>query len=89
MTREEIIERVNKVVLAEFDVEEEDLRPEARFGEDLGLDSLDGIDLVVAIEREFKEVSVKIKEEQARAMRLLKDVYDYVESVARAQSVNS
>ena len=84
MTREEIEARVNKVVLAEFDVEEGDLRPEAHFGEDLGLDSLDGIDLVVALEREFKEAAVKIKEDQARGMRRLCDVYAFIEGAAGA-----
>lgn len=85
MTREEIVARVNKVVLQEFDVEEDDLKPEAQFGEDLGLDSLDGIDLVVALEREFKEAAVKIKEDQARAMRRLGDVYDFIQGVAAAR----
>lgn len=80
MIREEIITRVNNVVLEEFDVEEGDLHADAHFGDDLDLDSLDGIDLVVALEREFKEIAVKIKEEQARDLQHLRDVYDYIEN---------
>lgn len=80
MIREEIITRVNNVVLEEFDVEEGDLHADAHFGDDLDLDSLDGIDLVVALEREFKEIAVKIKEEHARELQYLRDVYDYIEN---------
>ncbi len=86
MTREEIIKRINKAILVEFDVTEESLKPEAHLGDDLGLDSLDGIDLVVAIEREFKESGVKIKEEQARELITLKTIYDAVESIANASA---
>ena len=80
MRREEIVERVNKAILADFDVEADDMRPEARLGKDLGLDSLDGIDLVVAIEKEFKDYRVTIGEGAVRKLQTLKDIYDYIES---------
>jgi acyl carrier protein len=80
MRREEIVERVNKAILADFDVEEDVMQPEAKLGDDLGLDSLDGIDLVVAIEKEFKESRVTIAEGAVRKLRTLKDIYDYVET---------
>ena len=80
MRREEIIERVNKAILADFDVEEGDMRPDARLGDDLGLDSLDGIDLVVAIEKEFKKNRVTIAEGDVRRLQTLKDIYDYIET---------
>ena len=83
MDRDEIVRRVNAAILAEFDVEEDDLTPEAKLGEDLGLDSLDSIDLVVALEKEFKESGVKVKEEQARSLQTLGDIHDYVESFVR------
>ncbi len=79
MRREEIIERVNKAILADFDVEEEVMRPEAKLGDDLGLDSLDGIDLVVAIEKEFKESRVTVAEGAVRKLQTLNDIYNYVE----------
>ena len=80
MRREEIVERVNRAILADFDVEEDAMQPGAKLGDDLGLDSLDGIDLVVAIEKEFKESHVKIGEEVVRKLQTLGDIYDYVES---------
>lgn len=82
LKREDIVTRVHLVMLREFDVEEEDLRAEAHFGEDLDLDSLDGIDLVVALEREFRDLSVKIEESQARSMKHLGDVYEFIETAA-------
>ena len=80
MTHEEVVRRVHVTLLREFDVVEGNLRPEARLVDDLGLDSLDGIDLVVALEREFKDVRIKIKEDQARTLTTLQAVYAYVES---------
>lgn len=82
MTRDEIVKRVNKAFLANFDVEEEAMLPEAKLGDDLGLDSLDGIDLVVAIEKEFKENRVTIAEGTVKTLRTLQDIYDYVEKHA-------
>lgn len=80
MKKEEIIERVKKALLDEFDVEDDDLVPSAKLGEDLDLDSLDGIDLVVAIEREFKDDKVKIDEGAVRKLQTLEDIYNYVET---------
>jgi acyl carrier protein len=80
MTHDEIVQRVHRTLLREFDVTEAALKPEARLADDLGLDSLDGIDLVVALEREFKETGLKIKEDQARALTTLQAVYQYIES---------
>jgi len=80
MTREDIVRRVHATLLREFDVTEGALRPEARLVDDLGLDSLDGIDLVVALEKEFRDAKVKIKEDQARTLVTLQAIYDFVES---------
>ena len=86
MNREEIIAKVNAAILAEFDVEEEDLKPEAKLADDLGLDSLDSIDLVVAIEKGFKVNGVKIAEQQARTLRTLNDIYTYIEGYLAKQA---
>jgi acyl carrier protein len=84
MTRDEIVDRVNRTLLREFDVTADLLKPEARLGEDLGLDSLDGIDLVVALEKEFKDRGIKIQEDQARSLTTLGAVYDFVGSACRS-----
>ncbi|MHC5054331.1 MAG: acyl carrier protein [Planctomycetota bacterium] len=66
---------VDKIFIEEFEVPEEALKPEAKFAEDLDLDSLDGVDLVVALEKAF---GCRIAEEDARAMRTLGQIYDYI-----------
>jgi acyl carrier protein len=80
MTHEEVIRRVHDTLLQEFDVTEGSLKPESRLIDDLGLDSLDAIDLVVALEREFKDLRIKIKEEQARTLTTLQAIYTFIES---------
>ena len=77
MNVETIIEKVNEIMVDEFEVEASIINPSSQLGEDLGLDSLDGVDLVVAIEKEF---GCKIQEDVARNMKTIKDVYDYVEN---------
>lgn len=76
MTQEEVIKVVHTVFIEGFEIEEEILTGTAKLNEDLGLDSLDGIDLVVALEKEF---NVRIPEETAREMRLVQDIYDYID----------
>ena len=66
-----------KVILRDlFEVEEEALKPDALLGKDLGLDSLDGVDLIVALEKSFK---CRIAEDKARKITTLQEVYDAVE----------
>ncbi len=76
MTTEELIQQVNEILIEGFEVEPDLLRPEASLVDDLGLDSLDGVDIVVAMEKAF---GCRIEEAEARAMRTLKDIYDSVE----------
>jgi acyl carrier protein len=72
---EEMIAAVNRVMVEEFEAEEEQLRPEAKLREDLGLDSLDGVDLVIALELAF---GFRIGEDEIRGIETLGDVYDRV-----------
>jgi acyl carrier protein len=69
---QEIRLAVDRIMIEEFEVEPDALRPEARLAEDLDLDSLDGVDLVVALEKTF---SCRIPEEEARGIRTLGDIY--------------
>lgn len=66
---------VNAILVEEFEVDEGALRPDALLGDDLDMDSLDGVDLVVALEKAFR---VRISEEEARGIRTLSDIYDRV-----------
>ncbi|MCI0546849.1 MAG: acyl carrier protein [Candidatus Rokubacteria bacterium] len=70
-----ILETVNRVMMEEFEAPPEKLRPEARLRDDLGMDSLDGVDLVVALEVAF---GFRIPEQQARGIRTLGDVYERI-----------
>ncbi len=75
MTPEEIRKAVDQIMIGEFEVEPESLTPEAALDTDLDLDSLDGVDLVVALEKTF---ACRIPEEEARGIRTLGDIYDRV-----------
>ncbi len=76
MDRQEIISRINAFLEEDFEVEAAALRPDASLKEALDLDSLDYIDLVVAIEGEF---GFKVKPEDFQTMHTMADFYNYVE----------
>ncbi len=81
MTREEIIAKTNDVFAESFEIEPERLKPEANVFLDLGLDSLDTVDLVVAIQKRF---GVQIRDdERVRAIRTLGDVYDFIATIQK------
>ena len=70
-----IIKIVNHVLEEEFEIDAELLKPESLLNEDLGLDSLDAVDLIVMVD---KQLGVRIEEEQARSIRTLEDVYKII-----------
>ena len=79
MTEQEIAERVKKILIKEFELKEEDLTPEASLYDELGLDSLDSVDLVVALEHEFKfKVVRNLDEEKIRSIRNLSDIHRFI-----------
>lgn len=73
MEMNEIIEKVNEVLVDEFEVEVDTIKPEANLRETLDLDSLDYVDLVVAIE---SISGVKLGEEDFKDIETFKDFYD-------------
>ncbi len=76
MTEEEVIDLINKTLCEEFELDPEMMSPEATLYEDLELDSLDAVDMVVALEQAFK---FKIREEERmRQIRTLGELYAYV-----------
>ncbi len=70
-----IVEIVRDVLVTEFEVDGAKVRPEAHLFADLELDSLDGIDLIVALEKKF---GVKVDEETAKSFRLVGDVCRFI-----------
>ncbi|MFK7812825.1 MAG: phosphopantetheine-binding protein [Maribacter sp.] len=76
MTKEVIIEKINDFLIDEFEVEEDDIASEANLKETLGLDSLDFVDLVVAVESNF---GVKLVGEDFVNVITLQNFYDLIE----------
>ena len=72
-----IEERVKKIIVEQLGVKEEDVKPEASFVEDLGADSLDTVELVMALEEEF---DIEIPDEEAEKITTVQSAIDYVQS---------
>ena len=77
---ERIIKVVNSVLEEEFEIDAGLLKPEALLYEDIGLDSLDAVDLIVMVD---KELGVRIEEDDAKALRSLEDVYNIIEELLK------
>jgi len=76
MNKELIVEKIDNFLVDEFEVEEEEITPGANLKETLELDSLDFVDLVVAVESNF---GVKLAGEDFINIRTLQDFYDLIE----------
>ena len=77
MNRTEIDENVREFLIEDLEVEEENIHPDALLKDDLGIDSLDFVDIVVIIERKF---GFKIKPEEMAGVNTLQKFCDYLES---------
>ena len=77
MTKADVLARLKEIIIDRLDVEEEQIRPEASFVEDLGADSLDLTELIMAMEEEF---GVEIADEDAQKILKVKDAISYIES---------
>jgi acyl carrier protein len=69
-------DRVKKIIISQLNVSEEQVTPEANFIDDLGADSLDQVELVMALEEEF---GAEIPEEDAEKLQSVGSVIEYVE----------
>jgi acyl carrier protein len=72
----DFIERVKKIIIEQLDVAEEDVVPTASFVDDLGADSLDQVELIMAMEEEF---NVSISDEDAEKIVTVQNAIDYVQ----------
>lgn len=77
MNKEVIVEKINYFLVDEFEVDKDDIDPNANLKETLELDSLDFVDLVVAIEANF---GVKLTGEDFQNILTLQDFYDLIET---------
>ncbi len=76
MTRQEIEQKVRKFLIDDLEIDEDKIKDDARLKADLGIDSLDLVDIVVIVEKNF---GFKIKPEEMKGVLTLKDFCDYIE----------
>ena len=77
MTREDIVKIINDFLIDEIEVKPDTIGENATFKDDLGIDSLDFVDIVVIVEKKF---GFKIKAEEMGMVTTLGEFYDYIES---------
>ena len=75
MSDEEVLIEVKKVLIEEFEVEESLINPEATFYEDLGLDSLDAIDLIVTLNNFY---NIEVEPTESEEIRTVQNLIEIV-----------
>jgi acyl carrier protein len=79
MADQTIEQRVKKIIVDQLNVNEEQVTPEASFLDDLGADSLDQVELIMAFEEEFSdEIDGEIPESEAEKLQTVGDVTKYI-----------
>ena len=74
-------ERVKQIIVEQLGVDEAEVTPNASFVDDLGADSLDTVELVMAFEEAFE---IEIPDEDAEKIRTVQDAIDYIDKHAKA-----
>ena len=77
MTQEEIFKKITDVIVSKLEVKAEDVKMESEFSNDLGADSLDRVELVMALEDEF---DIEILDEDAEKFIKVSDVLSYIQN---------
>lgn len=77
MTRKEIEEKVRAFLIDDLEIDEEKISDDAKLKDDMGIDSLDFVDIVVIVEKNF---GFKIKPEEMKDVTTLRQFCDYIES---------
>ena len=83
MSRQEIEEKVRTFLIDDLEIEEEKITDDALLKEDLGIDSLDFVDIVVIVDRTF---GFKIVPEEMQGVTTLRQFCDYIESKVNPQN---
>lgn len=76
----ETADKVKKIIVEQLGANEEDVKPDAAFVEDLGADSLDLTELIMAMEEEF---DIEIADDDAQKILKVQDAIDYIENNAK------
>ena len=79
MSVENVQERVKNIIVEQLGVEADQVKPEAQFVNDLGADSLDTVELIMALEEEF---DIEIPDEKAENIKTVGEAIDYIEQNA-------
>ncbi len=74
MTKAEVLARLKEIIMDRLDIEEDQIKPEASFVEDLGADSLDIVELIMGIEEEF---DIEIPDEDAEKLTSVGEAINY------------
>jgi acyl carrier protein len=74
-------EKVKHIIVEQLGVDEDEVKPDASFVDDLGADSLDVVELVMALEEEFE---MEISDEDAEKLTTVKQAIEYIQSNAKA-----
>ncbi len=75
---------VKKIIIEQLGVSEEEIKPQASFVDDLGADSLDTVEMVMAFEEEF---GIEIPDEDAEKIKLVQDAVNYIDK--KTKKVNT
>lgn len=86
MTKQEIIDKTNLFLVEEYEKQLEQLKPEARFREDLDLNSLDYMDLMVTVKRAF---GIMPAPQEMNLVVTLGDFYDFIERKLNEQDTKT
>ena len=78
-----VLERLKKIVIEQLGVEEEQVVPKASFVDDLNADSLDLVELIMAMEEEFSDGSkqIRIPDKDAENIKTVQDAIDYIKDL--------
>jgi acyl carrier protein len=85
MNRQEIFEKVKKILIEKLSVNEADIKEDSSLVDDLGVDSLDLVELLMKFEEEFK---VEISEEESQKILTVKDIVDFIEGKTKSATTN-
>jgi len=71
-----LFDEVKEVIVEQLNVNEDEVKPEAKFVEDLGADSLDVVEMIMALEEKFE---IEIPDSEAEKIQTVQDVVNYIE----------
>jgi acyl carrier protein len=75
MDREDIIKTINSLLIEEFEIDETAIAPNARLKDDLGLESLDFVDIAVIVKKEY---GITLKGAEVTSINTMDNLYDYI-----------